>query len=184
MNLRDSARNLARRLHGGIEAWALQSGKNPTSSRHELAGSPGYKFGLDDAELLTQLAIEQHIEDPLQILNTFARNVGAMVFPLPGLYQTDGTTMEDLADAAHEFAQFVSVAAKAPADGRVTANELADVDRELSELIGCAQRVRAGLAAIHEAGKPAADHNHITPPGNTGARRHGIPEIVGRSATA
>lgn len=154
MNLRDSARNLARRMQGGIEAWALRVGKNPASARHELAGSGGYKLGLEDAELMTQFAIEQGVADPLQILNTFARNVGAMVIPLPALYQTGGTSMEDLAAAAREFAEFVSVSAQAPADGRVTANELADVDRELSELIGCAQSVRASLAAMHEAGKP------------------------------
>ena len=160
MNLRDSARNLARRMQGGIEAWALRVGKNPTSARHELAGSGGYKLGLEDAELMTQYAIEQGVSDPLQILNTFARNVGAMVIPLPALYQTGGSSMEDLAAAAREFAEFVAVSAQAPADGRVTANELADVDRELSELIGCAQRVRATLATMHEAGKPT----HVTLP--------------------
>ena len=150
MNLRDSARNLARRLHGGIESWATRSGKNPTSSRHELAGFGTYKFGLEDAELLTQFAIEQNAENPLQILNTFAANCGAMVIPLPEMYQTGTSTLADLSSAAKEFSDFVAVAAAAPAGG-VTANELANVDRELAELIGCAQRVRASLAALHEA---------------------------------
>ena len=156
MNLRDSARQLARRLHGGIEAWAIRTGKNPASSRHELAGTSGYKLGLEDAELLTQFAIEQKAENPLQILHTMAANCGAMVVELPGLYESGGSTMADLAGAAREFAEFVATAAGASADGRVTANELRDVDRELGELIGCAQRVRNGLAALHAAGKVEA----------------------------
>ncbi len=155
MNLRDAARNLARRFHGGIEAWAGRVGKNPTSARHELAGSGGYKLGLEDAELMTQFAIEQGTPDPLQILNTFAANCGALVIPLPGMYEKGSSTMEDLASSAKEFAEFVAASAGAAADGKVTLNELALVDQELSQLIGCAQRVRTTLAAMHEAGKPA-----------------------------
>ncbi|WP_225782647.1 phage regulatory CII family protein [Xenophilus sp. Marseille-Q4582] len=164
MNLRDSARSLARRMHGGIEAWALRVGKNPASARHELAGSSGYKLGLEDAELMTQFAIEQNVSDPLQILNTFARNVGAMVVPLPGMYETGGCTMQDLSSAAREFAEFVAAAASATADGKVSANELAQVDQELAHLIGCAQRVRATLAAMHEAGKPTSERSVVELP--------------------
>lgn len=155
MNLIDAARHLARRFQGGIETVAARFGKADSTMRHELAGSDAYKFGLQDAELLTQWAIEQKVADPLQILNAFASNCGAMVLPLPGMYQTGGATLQDLSAAAIEFAQFVSVAAKATEDGKVSVNELRDVDRELSELIGCAQRVRTTLAQIHEAGKPA-----------------------------
>jgi hypothetical protein len=155
MNLRDAARNLARRFHGGIEAWAGRVGKNPTSARHELAGSGGYKLGLEDAELMTQFAIEQGTPDPLQILNTFAANCGAMLIPLPQMYQTGACTLTDLSQAAQEFAQFVAASAGAVADGQVTLNELTLVDQELSHLIGCAQRVRTAVAAMHEAGKPA-----------------------------
>jgi len=164
MSSRDAARRLSSRMQGGNETTAVLMGVTATTWRHQLAGSGGYKLSLDNAELLTQYAIEQHVENPLEILHTFARNVGAMVIPLPDLYATGGTSMEDLAAAAREFAEFVSVAAQAPADGRVTANELADVDRELSELIGCAQRVRASLAAMHEAGKPAAERVMVTLP--------------------
>lgn len=45
--------NLARCLHSGIEEWSLRVGKNLTSGRHELADIAGYKFGHEDAELLT-----------------------------------------------------------------------------------------------------------------------------------
>lgn len=154
MNLPDAARSLARRIPGGIECLAVRLGKRPSSMRHELAGSDAYKLGLEDAELITQFAIEQRVDNPLQILNAFAGSCGALVVPLPQLLTGTGTTFEDLASAAKEFAEFVSVTAGAAADGVVNANELREVDRELAELIGCAQRVRAGLAAMHVAGRP------------------------------
>lgn len=164
MSLLDSARRLVRRIPGGIESNASRFDLTPSTLRHQLAGTGGYKFSLENAELATQFALEQGVDNPLEVLNTFAKNCGAMVIPLPGLYETGDTTMEDLAAAAKEFAEFVAVAAKAPADGQVTANELTDVDRELSHLIGCAQRVRAGLAAMHEAGKPCSDRCMVALP--------------------
>lgn len=164
MSLLDAARRLVRRIPGGIESNAPRFGITPPTLNHQLAGSGGYRFSLENAEMATQFALEQHVDDPLEILNTFAKNCGAMVIPLPGLYQTGGTTMEDLAAAAREFAEFVAAAAQAPADGKVTRNELADVDRELAGLIGCAQRVRAGLAAMHEAGKPVNERSMVEMP--------------------
>lgn len=164
MSLLDAARRLVRRLPGAIESNAVRFDVTPTTLRHQLAGTGGYRFSLENAELATQFALEQNVDNPLEILNAFARNCGAMVVPLPGLYESGGHTMEDLAAAAKEFAEFVAIAAQVQADGQVTANELADVDRELSCLIGCAQRVRAGLAAIHEAGKPASERSMITLP--------------------
>lgn len=75
-----------------------------------------------------------------------------MLIPLPGLYQSGATTMEDLAATA-KFADFVGVVSLATADGQVTKNELHSVDAELVSLIGCAQRVCAHLALIM---KPAS----------------------------
>lgn len=164
MGLLDSARRLVRRLPGAIETNAFRFDVTPTTLRHQLAGTGGYRFSLENAELATQFALEQNVENPLEILNAFARSCGAMVIPLPGMYQTGETTMEDLAAAAKEFAEFVATSAQASADGQVTANELSDVDKELSHLIGCAQRVRAGLAAIHERDKPHAERDMVNLP--------------------
>ncbi|MPM39264.1 hypothetical protein SDC9_85897 [bioreactor metagenome] len=86
MSSRDAARRLSSRMPGGIECTGPLMGVTPTTWRHQLAGTNGYKLSLDSAELLTQYAIEQHVENPLEILTTFARNCGAMVLPLPGLY--------------------------------------------------------------------------------------------------
>lgn len=164
MSLLDSSRRLVRRLPGAIEANATRFDVTPTTLRHQLAGTGGYRFSLENAELATQFALEQGVENPLEILNTFAKNCGAMVLPLPGLYAEGVATLEDLGSAAKEFGEFVLAVSSATADGKVTANELADVDKELAHLIGCAQRVRAGLAAIHERDKPSAERDMVTLP--------------------
>lgn len=152
MNTLDAARYLMRAYPGGAESLAPRLDKTPTTLRHEVAGSDKYKLGLVDAEALTQMAIEARVPNPLAILNAFAANCGAMVVALPDMSAVGGSTFEELAGAAKEFAEFVSVAALSAADGQITANELRDIDRELSELVSKVQRVRNGLAAMHEAG--------------------------------
>lgn len=151
MNSLDAARYLMRAYPGGADSLAPRLDKTPTTLRHEVAGSDKYKLGLADAEAMTQMSIEAGVPNPLAILNAFASNCGAMVVALPNMDAAVGTTFEDLAAAAKEFAEFVSVSATAAADGKVTGNELRDIDRELSDLIARVQHVRNGLAAIHEA---------------------------------
>lgn len=154
MSVVDAARRLAQRMPGGIAAQADRLGKTATTLRHQLANFAGYRLSLGDAELITQFAIEQRVDNPLEIINAMAASCGAVVVPLPGMYEGAGSTMEDLADAAKEFAEFVTAAATAAADGHVTENELREVQRELSHLIGKGQRVVASLDAIHRRGKP------------------------------
>lgn len=152
MNSLDAARYLMRAYHGGADALAPRLGKTPTTLRHEVAGSDKYKLGLQDAEEMTRMAIEAHVPNALAILHAYAANCGAMVIALPDMHTPEGgEAYANLAAAAKRFADFVSVSALAPADGRVTGNELRNVDRELGALIACAHRVRNGLAAMHAA---------------------------------
>ena len=105
----------------------------------------------DRAEMRTQMAQEARVPNALAILHAFAANCGAMVVALPDQGAVGEPTFSDLASAAKEFAEFISACAAAAADGRVTGNELRDIDRELADLIACAHKVRSGLAAIHAA---------------------------------
>jgi hypothetical protein len=163
MRVLDAARNLARRYPGGIEALAPRiprnddSGraKSPDVLRHELKGTGTNKFGLEDADLLTQFSIELGVSDPLAIINAMAANAGAMVLPLPNLDAGDEVTIQGLAQFAKEFSDVMNVMAEAVKDNNVSENELAAVDKELGELIGRAQALRAHLAQMHETAKPS-----------------------------
>lgn len=151
MNSLDAARYLMRAYPGGAESLAPRIDKDPSTLRHEVAAHAKYKLGLQDAEAMTQMALEQRVPNALAILHAFAANCGAMVVALPDQGNVGEPTFSDLANAAKEFAEFMAVCANAAADGRVTGNELRDIDRELGHLITCAHRVRNGLAAIHDA---------------------------------
>jgi hypothetical protein len=165
MRTLDAALYLARRFQNGVEGAALLlpstdpnkpagSTKSASTLRHELTASGTAKLGLEDAELLTMRAIQMRVKDPLAILNAFAGNCGAMVLQLPDSYEGDDITIAGLAKMAQEAAEFMSSVASAAADNQVNENELARVDKELGELIACAQSLRTRLAALHEASKP------------------------------
>jgi hypothetical protein len=164
MRILDAALHLARRFPGGIEAVAPLlpstdpskppgSTKSVHSLRHELTGAGTAKFGLEDAELVTMRALQLRVDRPLAILDAFAANCGAMVVPLPQAYDADDITIAGLAAVAKEAAEFMGSVAKAIEDGKVSDNELGDVDRELGELIGRVQAVRARVAQLHATGK-------------------------------
>ena len=167
MRLIDAARHLVRRFSGGVAAVAARiprdnsmggsAHKGADVLRHELAGTGSNKLGLEDAELITQLAIEQGVADPLAILNAFAAGVGAMVLPLPSMVCRDEMTIAGLAEFAREFSEVVTSMAEAVKDGDVTANELAAVDKELGELVARGQALRAHLAHLHECRKPQGE---------------------------
>lgn len=145
--LLDAAFHLAHDYPGGATALAARLGKNPGTFCHELTATGTAKLGLMDAAKITLLTGNR------AILNAFAAQAGCMVLPLPG-HAAGLDTFSALAETAREFSEFVASVADAARDGKVTANELARVDRELSEMIAAAQEIRATLAAMHEKAKP------------------------------
>ena len=145
--LLDAAFHLAHDYPGGATALAARMGKNPGTFCHELTATGSAKLGLLDAGKMTLLTGNR------AILNAFAAECGCIVLPLPE-HQAGVDTFAQLATTAREFGEFVASVANAAQDGRVTANELAQVDRELAEMLAAAQDIRATLASVHAAGKP------------------------------
>ena len=144
----DAAFLLVHDYPGGSESLGPRISKSPTTLSHEVKRTGTAKFGLEDAVKVSVLS------GNLGILNAFAAECSCLVLPKPHV-ESGMDTFHGLADAAREFSEFIASVADAAADGRVTGNELANVDRELSELVARSQAIRAGLAAIYEAGKPA-----------------------------
>lgn len=144
----DAAFHVVHDHPGGAAALAPRLHKSPGTLCHELTASGSAKLGLVDALKIS------HLTGSRSIVNAFAAELGCLVLPLPA-HQAGVDTFAQLADTAREFSEFIASVASAAADGQVSANELARVDRELSEMIAAAQEIRATLASIHEAGKPA-----------------------------
>lgn len=129
-------------------------GKRPDTLRKELTGVEGYKWGVDDEELLVALCIAAKVPDSLAPITAGAVNAGALLLPLPQGVDSGSPTFKCLADAAHEFGIFMATAADAVADGRVTANEQREVEREFGALVAKGQAFLGSLSAMHEAGRP------------------------------
>lgn len=155
MNRRIAALHLAGR-HPDFDTLAANMGKRPDTLRKELTKTPGYKWGVDDEDLLMDLCQALKVEDALAPLTAFAANRGALLVALPSGLESDSPTMQCLAAAAKEFGDFMSTAAAAMADNQVTANEVRAIEKKFGKLVAVGQGALTSMIAVHEAGKPAA----------------------------
>ena len=151
LDLRDVAFNVVHDYDGGAPSLAPRINKNPTTLAHELNGTGAAKLGLLDAEKIT---LRTH---DLRILEAFAGNCGQMLVPLPETIQlhTDDCMLK-LAGSAREFGELCKEVAEDLADGSISDNELARIDRDTGDLIASLYSLREALTARNQVGKPAA----------------------------
>lgn len=149
MNVRDAAYYLVRDYPGGAVALAPRLGKKANTLSQEVRPPEGSaaKFGLLDA--VTAMAFSgDH-----RVLYAIAAELGYVAVPMPDLADEHGEGAERLAAVAREFADVLTAAAGALADGTVTDNELRSVERQWSELVAEGQRLLQQFVALNEAGK-------------------------------
>jgi hypothetical protein len=144
----DAAHQLVQAYPGGAESLGPRIGKNPTTLRHEVNRTGAAKLGLVDAVSMSVMSGD------LRVLNTFAAECGCLVVPLPSTANGDFTSMEHISRLAQEFAEMVASVSATKADGKVTANELAQVEREGAGLVQACQVLMAHLRSLYEAGIP------------------------------
>ena len=154
MNRRSAALHLARR-YPDWDSLAAHMNKRPDTLRKELTGVEGYKWGVDDEELLISLCIAAKVADPLAPITAAAVNAGALLIPLAPTTGANAPTFKCLADAAYEFGGFMSTVSESVADNDVSANEVREVERHFGLLVGKGQACVSSLIAMHEAAKPA-----------------------------
>jgi hypothetical protein len=135
---------------GGAEALAPRLGKAPGSLCHEVRPpkSSSAKLGLVDAVEIMELADDT---TPLQLI---CARFGGMFVRLPQLNEAHENTMAHTARVAAEFADVLRVVSETMADGRVSANEVREIERQSGELFTAVQRMLTHMQALHEAGKP------------------------------
>ena len=148
MNLRDAAYHLVHDYAGGANSPAPRLDMNSTYLSAQVSCTGTAKLGLLDASKLT------HLTGDHRILHAFAAEHNCTVRRLPDVDDAV-SAYQELAETAGGFGSFFASAVDAMKDSKVTANELAQVDRELASMIAVALRLRRALAAVHEAGKPS-----------------------------
>ncbi|MES2909870.1 MAG: phage regulatory CII family protein [Pseudomonadota bacterium] len=153
MNRLIASLHLARR-HPDFDVLAAHMGLSADTLRKKLTRVENYNFFVREEELLIELCQSANVPDSLAPLTAAAANAGALLVTMPRTMPEGSPTFKCLADAAQEFGQFMSTAAEALADGKVTANELKAIETQFAELVAMGQTCLANMAAIHEAGKP------------------------------
>ncbi|MFN4114953.1 MAG: phage regulatory CII family protein [Inhella sp.] len=146
MDVLTAAYNLVADYPGGSVALAPQLGKSHTTLSHELNRNyPGAKLGLLDAVKLSVLSGDARVAD------AFAREMGGIFLPLLAGGGSLAGTLSELAQLACKFGELVQETNRAWADGQITANELAVLEREAGELSAAMGRVLAHARADCEA---------------------------------
>lgn len=148
MNLLDAAYLVVHDYPGGPASLAPRMGKSPTTLAHEVSRQGAAKFGLLDAEKVTD------ISGDLRILAVFAANVGQMVVPLPDAALVGGDCMMHLADTARDYGELCREVADDLRDGKISDNELRRIDAKAAEMIASVHSMRQSLAALNEQNKP------------------------------
>jgi hypothetical protein len=142
--LRDHAYNLARAYPGGAKALALRMEMNPTTLSHELRGQGSAKLGLEDAAALTALSGD------LRILEAWNAEHGLVVIRVPHLdSKPAGECMDKLSNTAKEFSELVTEVARDLGDGRLSDNEMADIERQAADLLAATHALLAAARALN-----------------------------------
>lgn len=152
MDILDSVRRAVRHYPGGVDAVAARLGKSPSTLEKELRAAPQYKLGAVDAAEIAAMCVEQGSDYGLEYPTRIAEAVGATLLVLPrGTDVPDGVTAQTLASLVREFADVVSSATLADADGEISRNELLAVERQWAELVAAGQGLMRHLGAKHQA---------------------------------
>ena len=153
MNLLDSLRRAVRHYPGGLDAVAVRLGKSPSTLEKELRGAQQYKMGADDAAEIAAMCAQLGTEHALEYPTRVAEAVGCTLLQLPAGHFAPrcAVTAQGLAKLMHEFSDVVSAAAQADADGEISRNEMADVQKHWAELVATGQQFLRHLEAKHEA---------------------------------
>jgi len=155
MNILDASRRQARSYPGGIDAVAPRLDKSASTMEKELRGAPGFKWGAFDAAELSRMCTELQTVDALAYPTAVAASSQCLLLPLPSVPAMPlNECMLAVAKTSMEAHNLVAEACADLADGGISDNELARVDRKLGELVASAQAMRRAFAALNKAGKP------------------------------
>lgn len=146
LDLNAAAYNLVADYPGGATALGPLIGKAASSLSHEVdLRCSGAKLGLHDAGKLTC------VSGDLRIVHAFCALAGGRFEPLPGAQQGSAPEhahpLAAVGHMAHQFAELVSEASRALADGRVTGNELRNIQREAGDLLAALNQLLALCSA-------------------------------------
>jgi len=156
MNPSDAIRLMVKHYPGGLEVISLRIGKNPETFRKEMSGDAKFKLGLLDSVMVSDLCIEAKSEHCHDFVNAIAASGGGFV-RLPVLEMNAPVNLQrGMSDVIKEMSDVATATIAADADGVISDNDKAALDKEIAEARESLQKLEQSIHAKHEAGKPMA----------------------------
>lgn len=134
----------------GTEALAAAMRLSATTLNHKV--SPTYGGSHVSPEEAADIC---ELTGDVGFLHALAARLGHVALAVPQSAGAATPGAVALAQSVQQFGDFASAAAGSLADGRVTGNELADMEREAAEAMAAINQLVAIARSLREAGLPA-----------------------------
>lgn len=144
LSVRDAAYHTVHDYPGGAMALAVRLGVNGMTLSHQVNPKDVGKFSLS-IEKATEI---QALSGDCRILHSMARELGHVAIKVD--QADEDSVMASIADTVREFSGYLTSVTDAVADGRVTDNELREIDAHLCEMVQQANHLRAVVAAMNQ----------------------------------
>lgn len=152
MNSLDALRRMVANYPGGRAALAVRLGKSDEVLRKELSGSSAHhKMGLGDAEQIAEMCREAGSAEAHALGTVFSFRAGMLALPASPADAGPRCLTSAAATAVHEVADVLVAITQSKADGNISDNDRADVQREIGQTLRALQDVCAALEAEHAA---------------------------------
>ena len=150
MDLTIALQRAVRGFEHGTAALAARMGLQLTSLYHKV--SPTYPTSHCSPEEMLEI---MQITGDHGALQALAGNLGYVLLPAPDLAADTPCTLA-LAQSVQEFGEFAAESARGLADGRISDNELARIEREGAQELAAIQELMRVAARVHQASRPDA----------------------------
>lgn len=139
---------------GGRPSVALRLDKSDEVFRKELSGrSPNHKLGVLDAAMAVRMCIEAGTPHAHDYATAVAAECGGRFEPVKA-GESNASPVQRVSSLVRETSDVATVVIESMADGCISDNELAVIEREIAEAEAVLQQLRTSARANNAASKP------------------------------
>lgn len=162
MSLHDALRRGADHFPGSRVVLSVRLGKGDEVLRKELSGATSHKLGAVDALAIARLCVEARTPHCYDFAAYVAQECGGQF--LPDNEPESGAALNPMTKVSRlmrETSDVTTTVIEALSDGRITDNELAQIEKEIAEAEEVLRKLRRAARATNAAGKPASERGHL-----------------------
>ena len=154
MSILDALRRSVDNFPGGREVVAIRIGKTGEVLRKELSGAASHKLGAVDALTIARLASEAGTPHCYDYAALVAQECGGRFELVTESVPEAASPVAKVSKLVVETSHVTTAVIEAMQDGVISDNELALIEREVSEAEEVLRKLRQAARAVNAAGKP------------------------------